>query len=118
MGRRAEKRRKARLERKRARQDARNERVRMRQETTQYMASQGMRKGQIVGDLVSKGLDLAGSKFGATSPEMLAAEADLARAQKGGAKSGGGTEGDTKSQLPMLAAIGAGLYLLMGKKKR
>ena len=117
MGRRAEKRRKARLERKKARQDARNERVRLRQETTQYMASQGMRKGQIVGDLVSKGLDLAGSKFGATSPEMLAAEADLARAQKGGAKSGEGTD-DTKSQLPMLAAIGAGLYLLMGKKKR
>ena len=116
MGRRANKRRKARNERKRARQEARNERVRMRNETTQYMASQGMRKGQIVGDLVSKGLDLAGSKFGASSPDMIAAEADLARA-KGGAKSGGG-DGDTKSNLPMLAAIGAGLYLLMGKKKR
>ena len=117
MGKRADKRRKARLERKRLRQESRNQRIGMRQETTQYMASQGMRKGQVVGDLVSKGLDLAGSKFGATSPDMVNAEANLAAAKSGEA----GTLGASLDQAtkPLVyGAIALAAYMLLGKKKR
>ena len=91
----------------------------MRQDTTQYMASQGMRRGQIAGDLLSKGLDLAGSKFGATSPDMLEAEANLARAKSGGMGQEKGLfdksiDKATKPFVYIGAAIAA--YLLLGKK--
>lgn len=118
MGRRANKRRKARLERQRLRQENRTARAQGRNETTQYMASQGMRRGQVVGDLVSKGLDLAGSKFGGTSADMLSAEADLARAQGGSDEKLLGL-GKTKDKVNtgLLVAGAALLYMLLGKKK-
>lgn len=103
-----------RRERKQAKYDARQERIRLRQEgrtsrqtekqkTTAIMAEHGMQRGAIVGDLVSKGLDLAGKKMGLEDTEDKKSLAGL-----------GGD--DSQMGLILLAAIG-GLFLFMKKKK-
>ena len=98
--------RRARIEARQARREARiagrTERAKARQQTTQVMAEQGMRRGQVIGDLVSKGLDIAGRKI---APQQ---------AQDTQKKSNeGGSDTSSLGMLLPLAAIG---FLAMQKK--
>lgn len=95
----------ARADRKRQRQEGRTARVTARQETTRVMAEQGMRRGQGVVDLVSKGLDIAGERFSGGSQNR--------EKSMGGDMAAGGA-GALGMLLP-LAVVG---YVLMSKKKR
>lgn len=100
--------RRARIEARQARKEARiagrTERAKARQETTQVMAEQGMRRGQVVGDLLSKGLDIAGRKIAPEQQKQPPAGKSLL-----GGDSGSGGLG----MLLPLAAIG---FLAMKKK--
>lgn len=77
-----------------------------------YMASQGMRKGQVLGDLISKGLDIASSKLPGKpgSPDAAAASAT----QKG-LRSDVEQASNAMKALPLIVGAGV-LYMVMSKK--
>lgn len=91
----------ARAERKRIRQENRTQRSLSRQETTRVMAEQGMRRGQGLIDVTSKGLDLLGDRMNGGKQNTRSSE----------------NENEGSGGMGMLLPLAVVGYILATKKK-